>query len=78
MTTSEKIETPSTTGNAVLWALLAIIGIYIAAVVAGYPQYATQLASATHDEHTHEQSEAAEQATVEQVGSAPPYWQHSH
>ncbi len=58
------------TGNPVLWALLAIIGIYIATAVAGYPQYATQLA-ATHVDH-----ENADDAAVEETATnaAPPYW----
>jgi Na+/H+ antiporter NhaD/arsenite permease-like protein len=58
------------TGNSVLWALLAVIGIYIAAAVAGYPQYATELA-ASHVEHSDTDHPAAEKETTD---AAPPYW----
>jgi Na+/H+ antiporter NhaD/arsenite permease-like protein len=66
-------EQPSS-GRGVVWALLAIIGIYIATAVAGYPQYATQLASAHHQDHAGEQHAAPEQANVEHIATAPPYW----
>jgi Na+/H+ antiporter NhaD/arsenite permease-like protein len=65
MTSSKK----KSTGNAVVWAILAIIGIYLTAVVAGYPQYATKLATASHGEHAE-----AEQANIEHHAAAPPYW----
>ncbi len=64
----------TSSGRGVVWALLAIIGIYIATAVAGYPQYATQLASAHHEKHAGEQHAAPEQANVEHVATAPPYW----
>ncbi len=67
-------EADATPGNTVVWAILGIIGIYIATALAGYPQYATQLASAGHDDHAEKQPDAPEQAPVADVGSAPPYW----
>ena len=53
------------------WALLIVIGLYIATACAGYPQYATQLASShSGDVGGHEVADA--HATV--AGESPPYW----
>ncbi len=67
-------ETKATGGNVVVWVILAVIGIYLAAALGGYPQYATQLASTAHQEHAGEQHTAPEQANVEHAAAAPPYW----
>jgi Na+/H+ antiporter NhaD/arsenite permease-like protein len=66
MTTSDS----KSGGNGVLWAIIALIGVYIATAFAGYPQRATELASAGHTEHA-EPEEANADALIP---AAPPIW----
>jgi Na+/H+ antiporter NhaD/arsenite permease-like protein len=58
----------------VIWAILGIVIMYVVALVAGYPQHATQLAISNHAEHTAEDHAGDEQANVESVPKAPPIW----
>jgi Na+/H+ antiporter NhaD/arsenite permease-like protein len=58
-------------GHGVAWALVSVIAIYIATAVAGYPQYATELAVAGHEEHPAETQEVAVEAAAH---TAPPLW----
>lgn len=56
----------SSSGRGVTWILLAIIGLYFAAILAGYPQYATQLVSEKHAQPVH--------APEVPANTAPPLW----
>jgi Na+/H+ antiporter NhaD/arsenite permease-like protein len=58
----------------VVGAIVGITVIYIAALLAGYPQHATALVVASHGEHAEEHHAGAEQANVEISPAAPPLW----
>ena len=60
----------SSGGHRVVWAILAIIAVYIATAIAGYPQHATELANGGHAEHVAGEEAPAEPPTA----AAPPLW----
>lgn len=57
-------------GDGVLWAIVALIGVYIATAFLGYPQHATELASSGHAEHAEPEQANADALTP----AAPPIW----
>jgi Na+/H+ antiporter NhaD/arsenite permease-like protein len=62
-------------GQGVVWAIVGLIAIYIAAAAAGYPQYATEIASGGHEEHDAAEHAPAEQANIAaDLTGAPPFW----
>lgn len=70
MTTSEH----RSKGNVAVWAIGAIVLLYLVSAIFGQPQYATSLVKAAHDHGpaAHDTAHAADAHHGE--SSAPPYW----
>ena len=63
--------------DAVVWAIVIVLGVYLASAAFGLPQYATSLVTSAHDHHVAEAAGghgAAAESAGEAVSHAPPYW----
>ena len=64
----------SSSGNLVVWAIAAIVGIYLAAALLGYPQHATELVVAAQGHHEAASDHADHHDAGHASPAAPPYW----
>jgi len=64
--------------NKVVWALVAVLGLYAASLLLGFPQYATELVVGAHESHAtadaHTAAEHGPTGAHHAEPSAPPYW----